>query len=263
MLILATLIGLGLGWVLGLTGAGGAIFALPLFVLVLGMETQSAIALSLAAVALGAFVGALRRRRDIIWAPAIGFAVLGILFAPFGRVVSELSPEWLVTVLFAVVTLVIARRMWLRAERGDREREADSLCVMTSPTRVQLQPRCMGALGATGSITGFLSGLLGVGGGFLITPVLLRLTPARLQQVVATSLLVIAAAAVSGALFSIERLLALPPVQTAPVLGGIVIGVLLGAHFADRIDPVKVQRGFALLALLAAVSILVPLVLPG
>lgn len=259
--MLAVAIGIGLGVVLGLTGAGGALFALPLFTLLLGLSMQTAISLSLATVAVGAFIGALRRRRDIIWMPAAAFALLGVVFAPFGRWVSGLSPDWLIASLFAVVTVVIAWRMWLRAVRGDGERDKGSLCEMSSPTRVRLQPRCMGALSVTGSVTGFLSGLLGVGGGFLITPVLLRLTPAKLSQVVATSLLVIAAAAVSGALFSMDELRALPMEVSASVMVGAVIGVLIGAQLVQAIPAALVQRLFAILALIAAASVLLPTLL--
>ncbi|EDY86996.1 conserved domain protein, putative [gamma proteobacterium HTCC5015] len=260
-MLLAGAIGVALGVVLGLTGAGGAIFALPLFTLLLGLDTQSAISLSLATVAVGAFIGAVRRHRDIIWMPAAAFSLLGVVFAPMGRWVSGQISEAVIVSLFAIVTVVIARRMWLRAARGDSERDAESLCEMTSPTRVRLQPRCMGALSATGSATGFLSGLLGVGGGFLITPVLLRLTPAKLNQVVATSLLVIAAAAVSGALFSLEELRALPVIVSASVMTGAIAGVLIGAQCVRWVPASTVQRLFAVLALMAAVAVVWPVVM--
>ncbi len=262
-MILAAAIGIGLGIVLGLTGAGGAIFALPLFTLLLGLDTQSAISLSLATVAVGALIGAIRRHQDIIWMPALAFAAFGVVFSPLGRWVSKQSPDWLIASLFVAVTLIIARRMWLRATRGDAEKDCTSLCEMTSPTRVRLERRCVGAISITGSATGFLSGLLGVGGGFLITPVLLRLTAASLNQVVATSLLIIAAAAVSGAAFSYQQLAALPPVTSISVIAGAIAGVLIGAQLANVVPASVVQRIFAIMALLAAAAVLLSLRFAG
>ena len=61
---MALLVGLLIGLTLGLTGAGGAAFALPLLILLVGLPVQQAIGLSLAAVALGAGYGAVRRARD-------------------------------------------------------------------------------------------------------------------------------------------------------------------------------------------------------
>ncbi len=260
--MLAVLIGSALGLVLGLTGAGGAIFALPLLTLLLGLDTQSAISLSLATVAVGALFGAIRRHRDIIWMPAAAFAAFGIVFAPLGRWASQQSPDWLIAALFVAVTLMIARRMWLRASRGDAEKDCSSLCEMTSPSRVRLERRCVGAISLTGSATGFLSGLLGVGGGFLITPVLLRLTAASLHQVVATSLLIIAAAALSGAAFSYQQLSALPPAISIQVILGSVVGVLAGAQLSSFVPATVVQRVFAALALLAAAAVILALFLP-
>lgn len=258
--MLALVLGLLIGGVLGLTGAGGAIFALPLFTLLLHLPTQDAIALSLASVAIGAAIGSWQRRRDVIWLPTAAFASLGALLAPLGRLASQQIAETALHLLFVAVALFIAARMWRRAQRVKAATPEYYHCELNDQQQIRLQPRCMGAIALSGSATGFLSGLLGVGGGFLITPVLLRLTPARLEQVIATSLAVITASALSGALFSLPALRQLPGPLTLSLLGGIGLGVIAGALLAKRLDPAYIQRGFALLAVIAALSILLPIV---
>jgi len=82
---MSVLIGLVIGLVLGLTGAGGSIFAVPLLMLLLGLPINDAIGIALGAVAVSALIGTLSnwRAQYILWIPAISLGLGGALVAPY------------------------------------------------------------------------------------------------------------------------------------------------------------------------------------
>lgn len=174
------LIGILIGLVLGLTGSGGSVFAVPLLIMLGGVSMHHAVGLSLAAVAASAMFGSLRykSRQPVLWLPATILTVSGMMVVPFGQWVgAQLSADLLV-IAFAVLAMVIALRMWIKISRQPDEaaitRASDLsntvsnglLCRLSPNGQFQLKPRCMGGLLTGGVLVGLLSGLLGVGGGF-------------------------------------------------------------------------------------------------
>ena len=104
---------------LGLTGGGGAIFAVPLLVYGLAVDPRQAVGASLITVAAAALVGFVQRARGgtVEFSTGLVFAVAGMLTAPLGASLSWQIPEPLLLVLFGLLMLVIAVRMWLKAVR--------------------------------------------------------------------------------------------------------------------------------------------------
>jgi uncharacterized membrane protein YfcA len=107
-----------------------------------------------------------------------------------------------------------------------------------------------------GVLTGLLTGLLGVGGGFVIVPALRRLTNLGMQSIVATSLLVIALTGVSGVISTLVHGGHLPAAVLWPFMGALVLGMALGRKLTGRLSGAAIQRNFALLLLLVAGSML-------
>jgi uncharacterized membrane protein YfcA len=130
---LSLIFGLFVGFSLGLTGGGGAIFAVPLLVYGLEVPSREAVGVSLTTVGSTAFVGLLQRARAqmVEFPTGILFAVAGMITAPFGAWFARLLPETLLLVLFGGLMLVIAARMWLKASK--REPSAVSLRWLTRP----------------------------------------------------------------------------------------------------------------------------------
>lgn len=206
-------IGVLIGLVLGLTGAGGSVFAVPLLILLGGLPVDQAIGLSLGAVAASAMYGSIRngRSQQILWTPAIILAATGAALAPLGKWFGTLLPEAGLLIGFNLLAIVIAARMWLGARRdpdaarvvraGNFSDKAppELLCRLGPAGRFELRPRCVTGLAVGGGIVGLLSGVFGVGGGFLIVPLLLFLSQINMTQAVATSLLIITA--ISGTAF--------------------------------------------------------------
>lgn len=234
-------IGLILGSLLGLTGAGGSLVALPLL-LSLHLPMRDAIGVSLGAVGLSALIGALGRWRsgDIHIRVVLTLALTGIPGSWLGQMLGRFVPETLLVWVFCLLVLWSARRMWQQAQLPEKH---------DLPMRPLI-------LAATGLLVGVLSGLLGVGGGFLIVPALLWFSPLNMLAATATSMAVIAL--VSGSGFLIYLGSASPPTDllTGLFAGG-AAGVLLGNKLAVRLGGVILQRIFALMLLVVSLSVAV------
>lgn len=260
--------GLVVGVALGLTGGGGSIFAMPLLIYGLHLSPREAVPASLVAVGTTALVGGLQsiRARLVVWQPAIVFVIGGILGAPSGVYVAHLVPaEWIVTG-FAVFAAVVGTMMWTRARtrpdearvvRKQPERSgASPICVLTPDDQLRFSAPCALVLTVAGLGTGFLSGLFGIGGGFLIVPTLIFVTSIGVHSAIATSLLIIAAIGFSGALSALAAGAIVWPILVPFAIGG-VLAMLAVRRFARRISGPQLQRVFSVLIVLVGVAMLV------
>lgn len=258
--------GIVTGLALGLTGGGGTLLALPIFQRLVGLDFAQATTASLAAVAMLSLVGALSRLREGATKPrlALLFAGAGMLGAPFGAWLHQQMPVWLLVSGFSVVVLVVAVRMW--GGRADpplattpRTADTGPACRFAADGRLQLTTRCGQRLALLGLGVGVLSGLVGVGGGFLAVPALMALTGLPLRSAVATSLLVVGLIAGSG--WMSHQFLG-HGAPAASVLGFVAAGLgglVLGTALVRRIPPTAMRRGFAALLALVALGNLIPL----
>ena len=108
------------GLSMGLTGGGGAILAVPLLVYWLGEDPQVAVVISLATVAGTAVIGTVERARlaQVEFPTGLLFAAAGMVTAPLGSWLGEFLPPRLLLVAFAMLMLLIALRMWWRADQA-------------------------------------------------------------------------------------------------------------------------------------------------
>ena len=268
---MALIVGVVIGLVLGLTGAGGSVFAVPLLIVLLGLPAQQAIGLSLGAVAISALFGSLSRLKggDIQWLPAMVYAVVGGLVAPLGNWSNRQIDESVLMIAFSVLVLVIASRMWIQANRhpqdamivraGQQEsiEQAGAICRFNHFETFQIGLPCVLGITVGASVTGLLSRLFGVGGGFLIVPTLLFLTGITIRQAVVTSLVIIAI--VSGSGF-VSYLLTGEHLNTSLLLliaSGGVVGMVLGIVISRYIAGPGLQKLFSVLMLVMAILTLV------
>ncbi len=267
------LFGLVVGFSLGLTGGGGSIFAVPLLVYGLAMPAHEAVGVSLAAVGATALGGTIvrLRRREVELKAALLFGTAGIVGAPLGSVLGAKLPAGLLLGGFALLMLLVAARLWRQAVRRPAETKvvragddvldpaADSgpACRVNPTGGLTLTSRCALVLAFSGVLTGLLSGLFGVGGGFLIVPALVLAASLPMQRAVATSLLVIAIVSAAGVASHLlaERPLALA-VTAWFVLGGLV-GMGLGSRLSRRLAGPQLQKLFATIMVGVAVFMLI------
>jgi uncharacterized membrane protein YfcA len=260
--MIALALGLVVGIILALTGAGGGILAVPLLVFGVGIGLAQAAPIGLLAVGMAAALGALLGLRQGIvrYRAAIVIAGAGMLLSPVGLVLARrIDNRWL-SFLFALVLLYVGYRAVANAlERTPPSASAmrqDCPCVLDRSTgRFIWTVPCARALGLSGAAAGLLSGLLGVGGGFVMVPALQRYTDLPMQSVVATSLAVIALVSATGVAASaaaghVDWLVALP------FATGALAGMLGGRAAAARLAGPHLQAGFGAVTSLVALGMI-------
>jgi uncharacterized membrane protein YfcA len=262
------LLGVIVGLVLGLTGAGGSVLAVPLFREVLHAPMDVAVGLSLGVVGIGALVGTLGRLRSgsILFLPGVTYAAVGSLTAPLGQLLGRVLPEALRLGAFALLVVWVATRMWREAANApDRTRVVRAVattqpgregpaCPLSPSGQLEMNPRCLSRLAAAGALTGVLSGLFGVGGGFVIVPSLVLLIGVDLERAVATSLFVITGVTASGFLTYLVGTGHPPWALLGQLALGSVIGMGLGTVFARWVSGPWLTRAFVV-AMLAATAL--------
>lgn len=260
--MMAVALGILIGLVLGLTGAGGSIFAVPLLVIGLRLDLAQATPIALLSVfgatAFGALAGL--RSGQVCSRAALMIGGAGSIATPIGVYLASRVTQQVIYLAFAAVMLIVAVRMFLQtlARRGSAtaaqsDEVARGVCRPDAHSgRISWTRPCVLALGLSGLGTGILSGALGVGAGFVIVPSLLASTSLSMNSVVATSLLAIAI--ISGSAVASHLLhgnwISWP--VAAPFLAGAVIGILVGRVLAARVAGARLQQTFAALMAVAA-----------
>jgi uncharacterized membrane protein YfcA len=246
------------GLALGLTGGGGATIAVPLLVYGLGLPVPQAVAISLLAVG-GAAIGGFwnrARHHEVDTGAGAMLAGAGAAAAPLGAWMGELIPEAVVLAFFGVIVAVVSVRMWTTARRP-----AD-MNVGPCALKRRISWRCFGVLSVTGVTTGLLSGIIGVGGGFILVPAIVFATGMEMHRAVATSLMVTSIVSASAFISMLAHGREIPWPTAIMFLTGGLIGMAIGTVLCRWISGVRLKQGFAiLLGLLGLVVIIESLLL--
>ncbi len=267
---MSAFLGILVGLVLGLTGAGGSILAVPMLVFFLGWPITQAATTGLLAVSASATLGTVLAwpYSYVRYRAALLMAATGMLAAPLGLRAADLLPAASLELMFAGALCWVAWRMLhsatspaaqasaLRAAvRGDGTPARGGICRVHPQTgRLLWTPAAAAAVGSIGAATGFLSGLLGVGGGFVIVPALRAVSQLSMQSTVATSLMAISITSLGTVGLGLIAGRPLPLVVALPFVLGALAGMALGRVLAPRLAGASLQRGFALAAGLAAIA---------
>ncbi|MEC4718368.1 MULTISPECIES: sulfite exporter TauE/SafE family protein [Noviherbaspirillum] len=259
------MLGLGLlvGAIMALTGAGGGILAVPLLIFGAGLGLSQAAPIGLLAVGISAALGAaLGLKAGVVrYKAALLMAATGMLLAPAGVWLGGLIDNRWLSVLFAFILLIVAYRTFRQAgtdEANSGVKDDPALpCIRSSDTgRFIWTTRCARALAVSGTVAGLLSGLLGVGGGFVIVPALKRSTDLAMQSIVATSLAVIALVSISG-VSSSALAGSLNWDAAMPFTGGALAGMLAGRRVSVYLAGPQLQKGFAGVSGMVAIGMIV------
>ncbi len=243
-LLLDLVLGFGIGLSLGLLGGGGSILTVPALVYLVGQPPQAAVTTSLAIVGANSALGAFfhHAQGTLNWKVALVFGSIGMVTAYLAAGLSKLFSPALLLVAFALLMLFIGGMMVLRRERSTSETGA------TQRTNVPLTL-------AGGAGVGLLTGLLGVGGGFLIVPALVMLVGLPMNQAIGTSLVVITANSAAGLL---GHLAASPLDMTLTLIfvSAGLVGTFVGARLAQRLPATRLRQAFALFVIVLAAFLL-------
>ncbi|HEU4459949.1 MAG TPA: sulfite exporter TauE/SafE family protein [Methylibium sp.] len=255
------LLGSIIGVLMGITGAGGGVLAVPALVFGLGFSMQQAAPVALIAVSFAACVGAIEGllRRTVRWRAAIVIAMAAFPFTALGVALAQRLPDVALRLLFiGVLTFVAWRQIVSRAPRDEAESYAPTghVALLNPDTGrfIWTRDTWVGFV-FIGGVMGFCSGLLGVSGGFVLVPLLSRYTPLGASMLVGTSLLVTAFVTAFGASASVLQGATLPWPLTAwfatSLVSGMVAGRLLVHHLPER----RIRQAFLLLVIGVATAL--------
>jgi hypothetical protein len=232
----AVLIGFAAGILGGLVGVGGGVVMIPLMVGVIGVTQHQAHGTSLMSLVFTGLSGAIAysTRGSVDVAAAISLAIPAVVTARFGARYAHALPEWQLKRAFGAFLAVVIALLVLKPWLAGLAQPADGL------TRIAI-------LAAAGGLTGFLAGMMGIGGGNVMVPSMVLL--AGFPQVLAqgTSLLAMVPAGLAGShehwrLGNVVRRL-LPG-----LVPGIFIGTWIGSQIALRLDEGTLRGVFVVVA---------------
>jgi uncharacterized membrane protein YfcA len=237
---------IAIGVSLGLLGSGGSIITVPVLVYLLGQDEKLAIAGSLFVVGNIALAGSLQyvRAKLIDWRNVFVFGLPGMAGTYLGAMIAAYVPGILQLAFFALVML-LASYMMLRPVALSNEAH---------------RRRATWKIAIDGLIVGIITGLVGVGGGFLIVPALVLLGGLTIHSAVATSLVIIALKSYSGFYKYLDVLdqqnleLDWQTLMIVTALG--IVGSFAGAKIANRVPQDKLKKGFGYFLIVMGIYIL-------
>ena len=271
ILAAAALVGVAIGMLSGMLGIGGGLVMVPVFRLAFGLSPIGATATSLFTIVPTSISGALSHMRNKTCLPKLGLAmgIGGACTSSIGVWLAQISPGWLVISAAALVICYSGFTMFRKALSAPRENASDGASSQEPAGNPDGLPESAGEqpapsfssaqlvqAGLIGAAAGLASGYVGLGGGFIMVPLLLSITKLPMKQVSGTSLIAV-------------LILAIPAAITQCILGnvdyvvgiatacGAIPGAVLGARLV-RTTPERTLRFiFAIFLVVAAILLVV------
>lgn len=232
-----------IGILLGLLGGGGSILTVPVLVYLAGLSAKSAIVTSLVVVGITSLIAVVNHAKAgrVCWKTGITFGLAGMVGAFIGGRIAAYIPDPILLVLFAGVMLAASLAMIRNKQGREATRQVGAaLCPQNLP---------VAAILFDGLLVGLITGLVGVGGGFLLVPALNYLAGLPIHAAIGTSLFIIviqAVAALAGHADHFEIDLPL----TGLVTGCAIAGSFIGSKLSGKISSAVLKRGFGVFVFL-------------
>jgi len=247
-MILAWIGALFIGVTLGLLGSGGSILTVPVLTYVVGQETKVAIAGSLMIVGIISLFSVIpyARQKLVKWRTVFIFGVPGMAGAVLGAWFAHFVSDALQMLIFSALLLVVSFLMFNPVKLGG--------------SGAAHHERAVSKIALDGLLVGAVTGLVGVGGGFLIIPALVLLGGLSMRLAVGTSLVIIAIKSFAGFIgyLSVLETLNLAVdwyiIWMFSIIG--IVGGWLGHKISSKVNQEQLKRGFAVFLVLMGVFIL-------
>ncbi|EEH64454.1 hypothetical protein HMPREF0044_0191 [Gleimia coleocanis DSM 15436] len=253
-IIIAILVGIGVGIVVGALGAGGGILAVPALIYLLGQSPHGAATGSLVivlATALTALPGRIRKG-NVRFKDGLVFAFVSMVGSFLGaKVAGQVSGDILLTafaIMITIMGIIMLRKGLLEAKRY-KETQAG----LVAAAEEKLFRRGLPAIALAALFTGFLTGFFGVGGGFIVVPMLTLVLGFNIREAAGTSLLIMILAAASGLLSRWGQPVVVDWWVVFAFMAGSMSGSFIGGPLSQKAKPHMLTLIFA--ALLGAVGV--------
>ncbi|MEY3115404.1 MAG: hypothetical protein RL611_118 [Actinomycetota bacterium] len=241
-ILLAIICGVGIGSVLGYVGAGGSMLAVPAFIYIFGLNPVAATTASLIVVFVGAASGALPklRRNEILVKEALVIWAIGLTTNLTGAYYLPQIPENVILTGFALVLITAGISMLIPTPIGSAERKVSPL-----------------ALVAISLVIGALTGLFGIGGGFLAIPILILFYNVAPARAAGTSLFIITINTLTGFFAHFRHWDEVNwLIPTLMALMALIVS-RYASHHSSKLSPITLKRAFAIFVFAIALFTLV------
>lgn len=252
---IGAVLGLFIGMLSGLLGVGGGMIMLPLFRLAFGMSALSATATSLFTIIPTSLSGAVTHIRAKTCLPKLGAALGlgGACLSPAGVQLAQMSPSWAVIIAAALVIGYSSFTMVRKALKVDAGSTASS---EVSQDLMNLEKADYAKAAAVGAVAGLASGYVGLGGGFIMVPLLVSVVGLPMRLASGTSLVAVMILATPATVYqcllgNVDYLVGIA------VACGSIPGAMIGARLVKRVPERVLRLAFAAFLGIAAILLVI------
>ena len=240
-------VGVLVGVVVGALGAGGGILSVPALICLLGQEPHDASAGSVVVVGLTAIVPLIAPARAgrVHWRDGANFGLMSVLGALVGSRASVAVDAALLLTLFCVMLAAVGAVMLLRGLRSRPGPDGGE----GSGTDGGSERRGLLVIATAATLTGFLTGFFGVGGGFIVVPMLVLALGFPMKEASGTSLLVMIIASSAGLVARVWTHSNMDWPVVLAFAAASMVGGLLGGPLVRRASASILTTAFGLLLL--------------
>ena len=255
-LIAAALVGVFIGLMSGLLGVGGGSIMVPMYRLAFGMSAMASTATSLFTIIPTSVSGIATHVRNKTCVPRLGLAMGlgGACTSPIGVWLASVSPSWAVMTGAALVIAYSAFTMMLKARQAPKGKQAAAKAA--PPEQPELTFRQLAVGFAIGVIAGVVSGFVGLGGGFLMVPLMLAWIGLPMKLASGTSLIAIMLLAIPGTIEQgmLGNIDYFTGIATAI---GTIPGAFVGARLVSHVPERTLRILFSILLGIGAILLVV------
>lgn len=252
------------GILLGLTGSGGGIVAIPILVFLLKLNLIEAIPISLMTVCVSAYIGTFIGLKNnlVKYKAVLLMFITSLITTPIGMYIAHQTPQEYLMMIFIILLVGGIKAMISKIRPSNLEdlaKDKEVPCKINERRWIIWNKKTFGLFSLIGLIIGFFSGLLGAAGGFVVVPTLSKISKFTMEEITATSLGVVALVGTANIIFSATNGFVNWDIGIWFTAGG-CIGMFVGSLFSSKISQKALQVIYIAISVLTAIGLLISII---